>query len=162
MAAAFFVGRLSVPERETKTEVQVVEKIVTETEVREVIKEIEKVVEVEKERVKIVTVKPDGTTITEEREADRRRHEDRKKEVEVQIVEKIVTEIKYEEKIVDRIILDKRDWRVGTAVDLSSALWHDRPYVVGGSVERRIVGPAFFGVWANSAGAAGVSASIEF
>jgi hypothetical protein len=33
--------------------------------------------------------------------------------------------------------------------------------VVGASVERRIIGPIFVGLWGNTAGAAGVTVKLE-
>lgn len=57
------------------------------------------------------------------------------------------------------------DWRIGLQIGASlkpPALPITGPLVIGASLERRIIGGVSVGVWGNTFGAAGASASLEF
>lgn len=65
-----------------------------------------------------------------------------------------------------KVTTSRPDWRVTVQL---GATWKepavrlgDTPLVVGGSIERRIIGPFSLGAWGSTVGAAGLSVSGEF
>lgn len=65
-----------------------------------------------------------------------------------------------------KVTTSRPDWRVTLQL---GATWKepavrlgDTPLVIGGSVERRVIGPFSLGAWGSTSGAAGVSVSGEF
>jgi hypothetical protein len=65
-----------------------------------------------------------------------------------------------------KVTTSRPDWRIGVQL---GATWKepalklgDTPLVVGGSIERRIIGPFSVGAWGSTQGAAGLSVSGEF
>ncbi len=65
-----------------------------------------------------------------------------------------------------KVTISRPDWRIGVHL---GATWKepalklgDTPLVVGGSIERRIIGPFSLGAWGSTMGAAGLSVSGEF
>jgi hypothetical protein len=162
LVAAFLAGRYSRAER-----VVTVDKVVTQTQTVEKVRTItvHDVAEAKAAEVRTVTVTkyrwlPGGITeaeATTTRQADthetKQAHavatQDRAVDVRAQTVELHT---------VERVpVLPQWSVSVMPGVDLrgiSSLPYHA---VVGASVERRILGPIFVGLWGNTAGAAGIS-----
>lgn len=167
LVAAFFAGRFAGPEKVVE---KAVEKVVTKVEYQD------RVVE------KIVTVKEAAKT--EQRVVYVDRVITKEGEVRERIVEKTVEverktentegnkteattarEDKAAEKVTEKSVTARPDWRVGL---LLGAQWPKPllpiygPLVLGAYGERRIIGGFSLGLWVNTGGAAGVSASMEF
>ena len=171
---AFGAGRLSAPSKVVEVE-KIVEKVVEKVVVQE--KVVEKIVykeaKREKTRTETTTTKsPDGTETTrttEETETHTDTHVDSDKTNEkIVIVEKEVEKIVEKEKLIES---KKPGWRIGAGVGVSvpSLLGHQQLGVPGlqGAViqveaDRRVVGPFWMGVFANTQGTVGLTLSGSF
>lgn len=166
IAVAFLGGRLTspTPPAEVVERVEYRDRVVTQ----EVVREVRAAAEVRYmdrvQRVEVVReVRPDGsssersvtTTGESVREAitSQAATEAAKSEVrEVEVERQIRVEVRH-------------DWRVSAlaGADLRTVSMTAPPaWVLGGLVERRIVGPISLGAWGLSSGAAGLSLSLEF
>lgn len=107
---------------------------------------------------------PDGTKV------HRRTTSNTKTEIQIQTVtvtevkEVIKTEevVKYEEKKVTVKEKLYPDWRVTGTVDLLTYVREPGHFVAGAQVDRRIIGPVYAGIWANTNMQAGLAVSITF
>jgi hypothetical protein len=102
------------------------------------------------------TTSPDGTTVEKRSERETERAElvrdvDRKADTRAETA---------------KVTTSRPDWRIGVQL---GATWKepavrlgDTPLVVGGSIERRLIGPFSVGAWGSTVGAAGLSVSGEF
>ena len=165
IAGAFFVGRYTVPAKET---VKVEEKLVYQD--REVVKEVivEKRVAVKGETKVVVRdryVYPDGTIHEHEQEnTDTRTDERTDRDTKTEVVKEVRV---IEEKIVEKVIDRRPQWRASLLVgaDLRPA-WQPIPNVgnltLGAQVEFRPLGPVWVGVWGLHTGAVGASLGLEF
>ena len=166
-----WVGTSHGPER---VEERVVEKIVE----KEVVRLVERVKTVVIRDTKVVkganrtwkvVEAPDGTKTTEATE-DTRETIDTKvthstDAVKTEIVEKVVT---VDREVIKLVEVPAPDWRVGLqggvdlgGLDMAQSI-AAQPWVLGGSVDRRIVGPVFAGVWGNTSAQGGLGLSMEF
>lgn len=116
-------------------------KVVTKTEI--VVKTVE-------------TVKHDTVTVTKEHQ-----NTDGTKDVVTTITDHDIEQTTKDIKEKDSKVLDslKPQWK---ATGLYGYNFHDLRTVYGASVDRRIIGPVFAGVWGNTDRTAGVSVSLEF
>lgn len=155
LAAAFSAGRFTAP---LKVETKEVEKVVYQDRI------IEKVVTVKaKAETKVVyrdrVITKDGT-VTEHEVEHTATKEDTKEKTETVATRDAKTETVKESKSTLR-----PDWRVSAQVGASlnaPLVPIAGPLVVGVQVERRIIGGVSLGIWGNTYGAAGASASLEF
>ncbi len=141
------VEKLRVVEREKRVEVKATETAHAEsTEAREVVRW----------RTHLVT-RPDGTRIeTREAERDDRRataSADTRREVEVRTVE--VEKLVYRDKLVEPV---RPAWSLGAY----GGLGLDRAQVWGGHIERRVLGPLWVGLQADTRKAAMLTVRVEF
>jgi hypothetical protein len=171
-AAGGLFGRFVLPERVVEKEKEVKVQVESE-EAKEKIRELTAEVEhyrsnVHREETEVTH--PDGTI---ERKKTETIVVEKTKEVEViKLVDREVKVevVKYVEREKEKTVeTAKPQWRVGLLVgtDLTklsvqpTAPWIN-PLLVGGHVERRIIGPVFVGVWGLSSGAGGISVAVEF
>lgn len=167
LAGAFFAGRFAGPE---KVVTKAVEKVVTKVEFQDrIVEKVVTVTEAAKTEQKVVYI---DRVVTKEGEVRERIVE---KTVEVERKTEATdanrtetTEAKEDrvvEKVVEKTVTARADWRVGI---LAGAQWPTPlvpiygPLVLGAYGERRIIGGFSMGLWLNTGGAAGVSASMEF
>lgn len=130
-----------------------------------------------KKRTEILK-KPDGTTIITKTEEV---NTDTKTDAKTNIVTDTTvttTTVKEETKTEDKsrtleesklkmVDYSKPNWYIGTNLGY---LWDDvqkksfgyKSMIIGGTIERRVFGPVFMGVWADSRGAGGVGLHLEF
>ncbi len=174
---AFCLGRYTTPQ---------VEKIVERVRIEQVEKQV--VVEHETVRVEVVKVKdtqvverwhrektetkaPDGTVVTkevEDKNIDTVVHDkENNTEVKVVTVEKQVVVI--QEKFTEKIIDNKRNFRVNALVGISPQITPVpmiSSWAVGGEVDVRVLGPVWTGVWAmgttTGQGLGGLKLGVEF
>jgi hypothetical protein len=167
VALSFFAGRFDAPEKvvEVEKEVEVVrveykdkivEKVVTvetaaKTENRIVY--VDRVVTKEgevRERIVTKTVEVEKKTASTDASTDKTSEG---------------TATKVVERLVEKRVEVRPDWRVGALIGAQyppPLVPIYGPLVVGAFGERRIVGGFSVGVWLNTGGAAGISASMEF
>ncbi len=171
--AAFVAGRyfVPVPER-VVTQERIVERVV----IKEVIKEVEKIVRVkdttDKTKIHTETTKttnPDGTVIEKtvtDTGVDKTEHEKEEKIV----IKEVIKEV-FKDRIVEKIVTvdNRRDWRAGVLVGISPNLLPApsvNSILVGGEIDRRIVGPFSVGVWGMGSttgqGMGGLSLKLDF
>ena len=112
------------------------------------------------ERVRVVYRwrKPDGSEVTKETESEGRRTETERRG---SSEDRRVLALRHEQ-IAERVKLIERsapNWGIGAQAGLRLG---DLKPVFGGEVSRRVVGPVWLGAWANTSGAFGLSARVEF
>jgi hypothetical protein len=161
-------------ERVETVKVQVVEKevVVIQEKVRvEIVKvkDSQTIERIHKEEKTVTS--PDGTVVatkTEDHNIDSIIHEkENSTEVKVVEVEKQVVVVKTETKEV-KITPVLAQWHIGIlgGVDPSLVPFKTNGYLVGGEVERRIVGPIWGGIWGMGStegrGMGGIKVSLEF
>lgn len=187
LGLSFATGRYTVPTKiEEKVKIKdttvVVEKIDTKrleelsTQIQRALSQLEQI-KTSIHREKISTTYPDGRielSETEDINIDRT-----VKTVDVLQVEKQVVVV--EEKIVEKQVLvtkeidklkivtaQKPQWKLTPMVGVNLAdirvaqSLTSGPFVFGGSISKRIVGPVFVGVWGLSSGQVGIQATVEF
>jgi hypothetical protein len=177
---AFLGGRYTTPE---KTKVVTIEKTVevhheqTQTtkqiDVDELLKKVrDKTQIVNRDVVRIVTIKPDGTRI--EQETDRSKIDSVQHSVtnsetktsELTEIKKILDTYKSEEKSKTVVIEKSSNWRIGItggySRDSSGAITGVPGLLVGGFVERKLLGPINLGVWGNTQPGIGLQLSVSF
>jgi hypothetical protein len=161
LLAAYSAGRYATPAKVvTKNRFVEVEKVVERVRVETVIQ----TVEVVKKDVRTVTrweKNPDGRVIvtkTEEDKTETKNEADTATKAEsVKVVER--------EKIVERlkIVESKRpDWLIGAQIGVKDVFAPLNGTIYGATIDRRIIGSAYLGVWANTSGAVGVGLRLEF
>lgn len=165
IAAASFIGGwflcefMVEPQVVVEEKVEWKERIVTNTEIKEVVKYV-KVTSTVTER-EITTTKPDGTTVVEKEKT--RTNENT--QVDSSRNTNSTTDTKVEAKVDTKTVRIQRDWRVGgtVGVDFSNPFPSSfGDLVYGASVERRIIGPIYLGVWGNTGKQGGISVGVEF
>lgn len=165
LVGGYFIGRYSTPAKVVEKE-KIVEKVVYQEKVVEKIVYVEK--KNQKKRKETTTVeRPDGTKETktvenEETNTDTNINKDTTKEV-----------IVYKDKIVEKekLVLRGPDWRVSAGVGLSIPYHLGQPElgvpgmksaVVQVELARRLAGPAWLNVWANTQGTLGIGVDFTF
>jgi hypothetical protein len=173
LVGAFLAGRYTTP---VKVQEKVVEKVVVQEKIVTV--EVDKKNTDEDQKkdthtVVVVVKKKDGSTITTETKDTHA--DDQKHEVEIKYVDRVVNRVVEKEvtvtKTIDRIL---PQWsvtaKVGTTFNQlkpSLAPPYFQPLLVGVDVDRRILGPIWFGMWGLTdlklnAISAGVAVKLEF
>lgn len=162
MALCFIVGRHYRPER-----VVTVEKVVTVDRVVTVEKVVQAAsvqdkddTKVKVRYIKVLEKRPDGTvTETTRRDTDTEHTSDDLIAIRLEsskATERIVYKDRESIKVVER---DRPNWSVSLMPGYDMSL---RKSLLGGSVERRIIGPVHAGAWGNTSGAAGLVVRLEF
>ena|SRR5579859_6230973 len=164
------------PKTVVTTKVQTVEKQVVVTQVQTKLQTVyvhDKQKDEKVHRVIVATTTKDGTTTkttTEDINTDTTQHTDVNANKAVATTTDTTTN-KTEKEAVTKKVTNPADWRVAAGLGLSipSAIGHAQLGVPGLhsaviqlELDRRVLGPFFMGVWANSQGTAGVSLSGVF
>lgn len=159
---------------------RVVEKEVIKTQVQDHIvykdRVVEKKVYVAEEQKHVretttTTKKPDGTVVTQtttDTDVDNKKHVDTDKTEDQQKTEdKVITQVVEKTKLVDKELT----WRLGAGVGYSFPYTLGQGtlgipglngWVVQASIERRIIGPVWMGLWGNTQGTFGLNASVQW
>lgn len=164
------IGRNTVPtkiEKDTQYLTQYQEKVV-EQERTQVALTLNVVTDAKVDRVVVTEVKPDGTKTITEHDHSENHSETAATKTEIQTVE-VTKEVKVVDmvKVHELVENAKPQWRIGVhaGLDIPSLTKpgsNPDPLIIGGSVDRRILGPIFMGVWGNNKLQGGVGVSIEF
>lgn len=159
LAGAFSAGRFSAP---MKVETKEVEKVVYKDRVVEKVVTVTVQAKAETKVVYIDRVVTKEGTVTEhivEKTVDR------EKDTTKEATKEVATRDDTVEHSTTTVTTLRPDWRVavlGGATFGTPALKIAGPLVLGAEVDRRIIGGVSVGLWANTAGAGGVSLSMEF
>ncbi len=182
LGGGYVAGRYASPERVVVTErvreveKQVVVKTVDTDRILNALKDIK--VQKDVHTVRIIEKAPDGTTKTTVTSDDKSQSEsktqvqEKEHRVETKLVEKLVFKEREVSKTVERA---KPNWSLALmpGFDLAGALGQGQSYsllptlpvrhlMLGASIEHRLIGPLFSGIWANTAGAGGLTLRVEF
>lgn len=187
LVAAFATGRYTVPTKIVEQRVEVEKKVevvrIDEQKVLELTAQLkiaeDRVAELNKKvhKTEHTVKKPDGTvevTKTEDTDTSSSSHSHTdttsnttEKQVEIKYVDRIV-EVQHEVVVTKIVDAEKPQWLIGPMVGVN---FRDLtvpqgvftgPFSFGATVERRIAGPVFVGVWGVTSGQVGISALIEF
>ncbi len=190
LGLSFAGGRFSAPLHEVTKSVLVVDTTVKKAETLHIVWDVKEVVKVvhdvstknNVETKKKTTVLPDGTTTIEESTKDLTQVEDktdssRELESHTESVGSKTedTHQKVEESKTVTIDRERPNWSLSLqpGFDFAGAFGHGSQFsllptlpvkhmMLGVSIDRRLIGPLFTGVWANSAGAGGLTIRAEF
>jgi hypothetical protein len=177
---AFLGGKYTAPEH---TKIVTVDKVVeTRHENTQVVQQIDldkllkqvqdKTKFVDRDVVRVVTIKPDGTrteTETDKSHVDSQQHTDTTNETKVSQItdfKKLLDDYRAEEHSKTTIIDNTKNWHVGILGGYghnSTGIITGVPgLVLGGFVERKVLGPLNAGIWANTQPGAGLQLSLSF
>jgi len=182
VSAVFVAGRYTVAERiKTVEVVKTVEvhhestQVTQRVDIEELLKKVQdKTKYIDRDVVRVVTIKPDGTRT--ETETDRSRIDSTQRTTtdsstkvsEVAELKKLLDSYRAEDK--SKTVTIERgqpNWRLGVLTGYSKDVKSMIPGIpnsilLGGFVERRILGPISAGIWANTYPGVGVQASVQF
>ncbi len=184
VGGGFAAGRYSVPEfqkEEAREKIVYVDRAVSSVDTDKILNAIKTLSQQKDVHTTKKTVKaPDGTITTEVETTDKTKTEsktethEQEKKVEVRVEERLVYKDRETIKTIER---NRPQWslELQPGFDFGSAIGGGARYnlfpssigvlkhaIVGMSIERRIIGPFSGGIWANSAGMAGLTLRIEF
>lgn len=162
MCLGFGAGRWAAPDKVvTVDKLVTVDRVVTVDKIRTEVQQV-RVADVQHDvrYVRVREKRPDGT-VTDTVTRDDKSHDHRDDLLHVDLsktaaTERVVYQDREKVKLVERA---RPNWSAAFQPGYDLSL---RRTSLGGSVERRVLGPLFAGAWANTTGAAGLTVRMEF